>query len=488
MTRFPGRPAGRPFGSDYGRGRLTVSRGASRPAGIMAAAPPDDERAAARAYLRRLTPDLAPGQGVGEVLRRREAIIARLQDGWAARGEGEIDVVRNRHGSDVFPVVGEAFVAPETWEEIREEAEAAGLREVPLGHPELEGRLVRLRTGDPRRSRRLDALVDALRDRGVAIARAYATPLGGTPTMKPNSGMFAPRVASFDAYAAEHALSDHGRGVVVAVVDTGIVGGQRPDGWLSSVTRVEHDGTARHGARSNVDPLDAEPDDGYLDVYAGHGTFVAGIVAQVAPGAEIRAYRAVGPGGTGSELEVACAIVQAVRDGAHVVNLSLGTQTAFDEPSLPLAVALDVVREIEDERGWQSVLVAAAGNCANTGPNWPAAFGRVVAVGGVDANLQPTTWSSRGPWVDISTVAEGVVSTYVPGEQHPDFSCEPTTFGDDAFAYWVGTSFAAPQVSGAIARTMTELGVDGPRAVHALLAAGKPVAGFGRALHILPGV
>ncbi|MCC2320512.1 S8 family peptidase [Cellulomonas xiejunii] len=479
MTRFPGRGPGRPFGDDYDT-RLTAGHEQPRVAAFAARAQPRP----AAGYLERLRPDLSPGAEAEDVLARRDAVLTRLQDGWSTRGE-ELDVVRNRHGSDVLPIVGEVLLPPSTWEDVRAEAEAAGLERVDLGHPELEGRVVRLRARDPRRARRLTGLISSLRSRGHAVAPSYVTPLGGRPIMKPTSGAFAPRVATFDQY--EQSGPRYGQGVVVAVIDTGVTAEERTDGWLARVRRTAVDDAATHGDESNVDPLDAEPRDGYLDVYAGHGTFVAGIVAQVAPGAEIRAYRAVGPGGAGSELDVACALVRAVRDGAHVVNLSLGTQTLFDEPSLPLAAALDVVREIEDERGWASVIVSSAGNYGDDTPTWPAAFGRVVAVGGLTADLRPTTWSSSGAWVDFSTVAEGVLSTFVHGSQNPAFSADPHEFGPNSFAHWVGTSFAAPQVSGSIARTMTELGVPGPQAVHALLAAGKPVAGFGKALQILPG-
>lgn len=503
MTRFPAdaRPAGRPFGDDYARRRMVprpaagtgtvpASGAAQGPAAAsFAAAAPTGRATDATdedaAYLRARLADLSPGDADDAVLRRREAMVSRLQDGWARRSRQELDVVRNRHGADVFPVVGDLLMTPATWEDVRDEATAAGLAEVPLEHPELAGRIVHLRSTDPRRARRLHGLVAALRSRGHAVSMSYVTPLGGRPIMKPNSGVFAPQVATFDEYAG--AGRAHGHGVVVAVVDTGIAADRRTDGWLRDVVRVAGDDPATHGDDGNVDPLDAEPHDGFLDLYAGHGTFVAGIVQQVAPGAEIRVLKAVGPGGAGSELDVACALIRAVRDGAHVVNLSLGTQTLFDEPSLPLAVALDVVREIEDERGWSSVVVASAGNYGDDTPTWPAAFGRVVAVGGLTRDLRPTTWSSHGSWVDVSAVGEGVLSTYVPGRQNPAFAAAAEEFGVDAFARWVGTSFAAPQVAGAIARTMTELEVDGEQAVHALLAAGKPVAGYGRALHILPG-
>lgn len=479
VTRFPDSRAGRPFGSEYD-GRLAAESSAPR----RAAASAEGGGPRPAGYLERLRDDLTPGGASAEVLARRDAVISRLQDGWSTRG-GEVEVLRNRHGSDVFPVVGELLLTPATWEDVREETEAAGFEQVEVGHPELEGRVVRLRCDHPRRARRLTGLVSALRSRGHVVSPSYVTPLGGGPIMKPTSGAFAPQVATFAEYQGSG--SRHGEGVVVAVIDTGVTAERRSDGWLCDVARVEHDDPASHEDESNIDPLDAEPRDGFLDVYAGHGTFVAGIVAQVAPAAEIRVYKAVGPGGAGSELDVACALVRAVREGAQVVNLSLGTQTLFDEPSIALGAALEVVREIEDARGWQSVLVSSAGNYGDDTPTWPAAFGRVVAVGGLTADLRPTTWSSRGSWVDFSTVGEGILSTFVHGTQNPAFGAEPQEFGPNAFAKWVGTSFAAPQVAGAIARTMTELGVTGPQAVNALLAAGKPVAGFGSALQILPG-
>ncbi len=483
MARFPGRPAGRPFADDYDA-RLTgrSPRGAAAPAAMVGALPRGSAQRSA--YLRGLERALSPHDADTDVQRRRLAVIERLRSGWARREEPELDVVQNDHGSDVFPLVGEVLATPTTWDDIRAEGGEAGLAEVPLGHPELEGRVVRLRQSSPGPTADLTELVRSLRGRGHAVSMSYVTPLGGRPIMKPNSGEFAPRVADFPTY--RDAGPRYGEGVVVAVIDTGVTAEPRTDGWLASVPRVTTDDPVTHHDEPNIDPLDAEPADGWLDVYAGHGTFVAGLVARVAPGAEIRVYRAVGPGGAGCELDVACALVRAVRDGADVVNLSLGTQTLFDEASIPLAAALDIISDLEDERGTTSVIVASAGNYGDAVPTWPAAFGRVLAVGGLTADLRPTPWSSRGSWVDVSTVGEDVVSTYVQGRQNPAFG-EGRTFGENAFASWVGTSFAAPQVAGAIARTMTELGVNGPQAVDALLAAGKPVAGFGKALQILPG-
>ena len=53
-------------------------------------------------------------------------------------------------------------------------------------------------------------------------------------------------------------------------------------------------------------------------------------------------------------------------------------------------------------------------------PTWPAAHDRVVAVAGLTASLEETDWSTRGPWVTVSAVGEGIVSTYVRGTESSD--------------------------------------------------------------------
>jgi subtilisin family serine protease len=237
-----------------------------------------------------------------------------------------------------------------------------------------------------------------------------------------------------------------------------------------------------------VDPLDALPQaDDLLDYAAGHGTFVAGIVQQVAPGAEIAMYRALESDGVGTELGVACALVRAVKAGAKIVNLSVGGQTRFDSPSLPIAAALDEITKYEAAPG-ATVIIASAGNYGDTRPTWPAAFRRVVSVGAVAADLHPTAWSSRGFWVDCASVGEGILSTFVEGRESYEFTGDPDTFGTNPFARWSGTSFAAPQVAGAVARLMQEHDLTARQALARLLAGGRPVPDFGQALSILPGL
>jgi hypothetical protein len=264
-----------------------------------------------------------------------------------------------------------------------------------------------------------------------------------------------------------------GSGVAVAVVDSGITGARRADGWLRSIVR---DG--------NVDPLDAVPGHGSLDAGAGHGTFVAGVLQQVAPGADIRMYRAVETDGMGSEVDVACALLRAAGDGAAIVNLSVGAATADDEPPLALAVALEILAE----RHPDVVVVAAAGNDGSARPHWPAAFPDVVGVAGLTAGGRSAAWSSHGDWVTCAAVGEGLVSTFVTGRKSDPDGGADTVFGADPWACWTGTSFAAPQIAGALAGLCSGPAGLTPRAALAVLTGEAPaVAGFGRAVRILPG-
>lgn len=454
---------GRPFGRDYAPG--------------VAAFAADDD---VRRVVARQAAELARSSDDPDVRGRGDTIRERVRGRWL-RGDRRVDVVRGQGPDDekAFVVGGEVLVSAASWPDVADEAARDRLTRVEVGCADLEDRVVRLRTDGDDATTRLTRFVTDLRAQGHAVSFSYVTPLA--PVMKGCSGVPAPGLATFADYGPVD--PSFGRGVRVAVIDTGIVERPRADGWLAGVARVP----GRSPAESNLDVLDADPADGYLDVSAGHGTFVAGIVAQVAPGAEITAHRALTTSGTATDVDVACALIRAVRENAQIVNLSLGTETYFDEPPLALAAALDVVREIEIARGWETVIVAAGGNGGSTSPVWPAAFGRVVSVGGLTSTLRPTSWSSRGHWIDVSTVGEGIVSTYVPGAQSPDVAAEPQRFGDDAWARWTGSSFAAPQVAGAIARAMTEHSLSATQAVRELLAAGKPVAGFGKALQILPG-
>jgi len=234
----------------------------------------------------------------------------------------------------------------------------------------------------------------------------------------------------------------------------------------------------------------------YLSLEAGHGTFVTGIVQQLAPDAAIKVYRAVDSDGIGSEVAVASRMIQAVREGAQILNLSLGCQTQNDHPPVAMRAAVDWISEWE--RDHQEVLiVAAAGNYGDTRPSWPAALPGVVSVAGLAPDMLPSLWSSHGFWVTCSTVGEGLRSTFVEGTEPPlqDPAPVPVTpphvtsfHGNPPWAAWSGTSFTAPQITGLLAQRYPGSGLTLRGTLQQILSEGRPLPDFGQAVHVLDGI
>ena len=353
--------------------------------------------------------------------------------------------------------------------------DALGLEEAPLGCAALEGRVVRLTHADMT-PEELSDVVQAVQARGFDASLSNIIPTGpvakaiGGPLPVDSPGRFDPDPDPGPGPAAK-----------VAVIDTGIAAEVRADGWLHDVRRDPGD----------IDPLRAFPlsaPDDPLDLDAGHGTFVSGIIQQVARGAQISVYRAVDSDGIASEVTVGCEMIRAVQDGAEIINLSLGGQTPDNGPPIAIQAALDVIRELEHDQDREVIIVAAAGNYGDSVPCWPGAFRRVVSVAALAPDLLPATWSSRGFWVNCSTIGQGLTSAYVEGEESVLVDPDQHRFGPDAWAVWSGTSFAVPQVVGAIARLRQRYGWEPRRALVTLLSAGRPLPGFGQALKILPGI
>jgi hypothetical protein len=337
--------------------------------------------------------------------------------------------------------------------------------------PHAEHSVVRL---DVRRDHRTPpSITDVVRrmcSAGVDAAMNYVIPLAGYI-----KGAGGPEPSAGTRAFPEVGIS----GPVVAVLDTGISAEVRTDGFLSMPV-----------AADDVDELDEFPPDGLLDAGAGHGSFVSGIIQQVAPNADVRVHKVIDSDGLTTDVAIAQGIREAAAGGARIINMSLGTETLDD--TAPLAL-LEAVRDLQDAG---VVLVCAAGNNAGDEPVWPAAladrFDNVVAVAALGADGEPASWSSRGSWVTCSTIGEGVVSTYVIGTEDGELidDPDPDTYGPDSWACWTGTSFAAPQVTGALVRLMTEdpqlqTPLDALRELEKR--AGGSTPGYGFAVRILPG-
>jgi thermitase len=161
----------------------------------------------------------------------------------------------------------------------------------------------------------------------------------------------------------------------------------------------------------------------------GHGTHIAGIIAHIAPDAQILPVRVLDPQGRGNSFDVASALEWAVGQGADVINLSLGGDT--DSRLLHEAVQWTIDQGV--------VVVAAAGNSASSLPHYPAAYAPVVAVTGVDGEGVKASFANySSEWVDVAAPSVGITSTIVGPE-------------GDGYAGWSGTSMATAFVSGALA-------------------------------------
>jgi Subtilase family len=351
-----------------------------------------------------------------------------------------------------------------------------------LGEPvtELGNRVVRLRGGqhDPID---LAHLAANLRRQGVPISANYMTPMGGfvksVASPEPTAGAAPvwPRTADEQEGDQERERSP----VRVVIIDTGVYGA-RDDGWLAGLA-----------TKDNREDLDDFPPDGFLDLAAGHGSFCAGIVQQIVPDAHVVVCKKLDSDGLAHEVRVARALVREVRDGLDagqhvIVNLSFGAETADDERPVALGVALEIIDEESRNAELETVVVAAAGNFGHDRPCYPAAFPTVTAVAALTQGMLPAEWSSRGAWVDVSTIGEGVRSTFVPGTESPSFEYDFEEFPRDAWALWSGTSFAAPQVTGAIAKIAIDDGVPPTEAKRRLLMGAKEIPLYGKQVEILP--
>lgn len=401
----------------------------------------------------------------------RNEVLRLLRERRAGDTErAQFDLVPDPRGDFALVVPGELVIRTEALERnARIEQQFATADRTTQTVAELDNRLVRLPVPDVRESALVER-ISTLRSRSVDASPNYVTSMGGV--MK---GLSGPELSAAQEIPSRPAPG-HGNPVRVAVIDTGIM--QRSDDWLTGLVRPD-----------NVDPLDEMPTpDGFLDLGAGHGTFVAGVVQQVAPGADISVYRALDSDGIGDNVEIAGTMVRAAREGAQIINLSCGLETLGDLPPVAFQVALEIIEEISAERGQEILVVAAAGNFGRSRPCWPGAFHNVVAVAGLTQRLRPSMWSSRGSWVDCSTLAEGVWSTYVPGQESPFVDSEPEEFPLDAWALWTGTSFAAPQIAGVVAKIAQEQGLAPRTALNVLLDGLAAIPEYGKVVPVLAGI
>jgi subtilisin family serine protease len=286
---------------------------------------------------------------------------------------------------------------------------------------------------------------------------------------------------------------------VVAVLDTGV--GKHP--WLPASIVERHPKVASLPIGHTDPATDPEvsgrlnnPLEGTLDPDAGHGTFIAGLIRQICPDADILAIRVMYGDGAVPEgdllealnrLLLRQALAQALDKPqwlVDVVSLSLGYYHELPADFAYDQLLIESLRAL-GERG--VAIVAAAGNDATARHFYPAGFAPhaggqwnpvqhgmlpVVSVGALNPDLRSVAlFSNAGDWVCCHRQGAALVSTMpttFDGSLQPLAAVRITGGGlrstidpDDfhgGFATWSGTSFAAPILAGEVARLLWETG------------------------------
>jgi serine protease len=252
--------------------------------------------------------------------------------------------------------------------------------------------------------------------------------------------------------------------VVVALLDTGVAYRD----WDSYVKSPDFQGTRfvhpYDFVANNAFPLDRE----------GHGTFVAGEVAEatnngfaltgLAYGVTIMPLRVLRTDGTGDAATIARGVRYAVAHGAQIINLSLEFGIGVGPADIP-----DLVDAIRFAQRHRVLVVGAAGNDQANQIAYPARVSGVVAVGATTADRCLAWYSNTGP--DLTLVAPGGDDDATGGPScHPDRNLpaisqltfatrsKPRRFGYQRGVY--GTSMAAAEVAAAAALVIAS-GVEG---------------------------
>ncbi|HWO02935.1 MAG TPA: S8 family serine peptidase [Blastocatellia bacterium] len=288
-----------------------------------------------------------------------------------------------------------------------------------------------------------DVLSAALNPVITTPVNVFGRAVIGFPGDRPSTGQSRPGYLTQQLVGdlAAIQLRSRGSGVIVAVIDTGIDRthpdlkdhlwtdpGEIPDDNIDN----DNDGLVDDVHGWNF--LDATKDTLELrgnsqTSVAGHGTFIAGLIALIAPDAKIMPIRAFSPDGLSDAFSVAQGIKYAADHGARVINLSFGS---IEESQ----VMHDAVTYAQ-QRG--VLLVAAVGN-ENQGndvaPQFPANWKlEVMGVAAIDANNRKASFSNFGSNVSVSALGVNLISSYPELNDAPDY------------AVWSGTSFAAPLAS-----------------------------------------
>ena len=246
-----------------------------------------------------------------------------------------------------------------------------------------------------------------------------------------------------------------GRGAVVAVLDSGVA--------------YERRGRYRRAPdlrrKTFVHPWDFIQRDRHPNDVYGHGTHVAGTIAQttnngigtagIAYNAKIMPLRVLDAHGEGDSPAIARAIRYAVRYRADVINLSLEFPPEVRASEIP-----DVVSALHYANRRGVVVTAAAGNQTDIAVAYPARVSTVIAVAATTITGCQADYSNSGDDLDVAAPGGGADapntdSVWDAAHCNPDSPGKPIvqqtfTRGVQRFGLpriYEGTSMASPHVA-----------------------------------------
>jgi len=243
-----------------------------------------------------------------------------------------------------------------------------------------------------------------------------------------------------------------GRGVTVAVLDTGLAYADR------GRFRQSPD-FSRSRLRRGYDFVANDP---YPNDQNGHGTHVASTIGEstgngrgltgLAYGATIMPVRVLDSAGVGDIDDIARGIRFAVRNGAKIVNLSFEFDGKLTGGSIP-----GIIDALRYARSRDVLVIGASGNASARAVAYPARSSLVVSVGATTEHGCQADYSNSGSGLDIAAPGGGA-DAEIPGNP----SCRPQeppgrpifqlTFDGSVRRFgfpsiYTGTSMASPHVS-----------------------------------------
>jgi len=210
-----------------------------------------------------------------------------------------------------------------------------------------------------------------------------------------------------------------GAGVRVAVIDSGIDAAHPAVGQVAGGVALVHDPAAPDQVRATEGP--------HEDLF-GHGTACAGIIRSLAPEAQLYSVRVLGARLTGKGMVFAAGLRWAIANRMQVVNLSLSTGKRD---------YFAVFHELVDQAYFAKVmLVCAVNNVA--GPTYPSQYASVFSVAANEATDPDRFDYNPAPPVEFGAPGIDIQVPWLGG----------------ATIRATGNSFAAPHITGLIARIL----------------------------------